>query len=260
MTAPVIPLIVHVVTPVTGLAPPEAAGLAARLGPGVTVTCSRIAAGPASIECELDEALAVPGTLAEVRSAAESGADAIVIDCMGDPGLEAAREAVDVPVLGPGQTAMHVAAMLGHRFSILTVLDRLVHLQEARAGRYGLRERLASVRSVGVPVLALHEDPDRVVAALTEEGLRAVRDDGAHVLILGCTGMLGAAERVSDGLAARGLAGVPVIDPLPVTLAVAAVLARGGLAHSRRTYPDPPAKARTEWASSPAPARAGRPG
>src|SRR5579875_2446017 len=217
MTAPVIPLIVHVVTPVTGLAPPEAAGLAARLGPGVTVTCSRIAAGPASIECELDEALAVPGTLAEVRSAAESGADA-------------------------------------------TVIDRLVHLQEARAGRYGLRERLASVRSVGVPVLALHEDPDRVVAALTEEGLRAVRDDGAHVLILGCTGMLGAAERVSDGLAARGLAGVPVIDPLPVTLAVAAVLARGGLAHSRRTYPDPPAKARTEWASSPAPARAGRPG
>src|SRR5579875_1898132 len=248
MTAPVIPLIVHVVTPVTGLAPPEAAGLAARLGPGVTVTCSRIAAGPASIECELDEALAVPGTLAEVRSAAESGADAIVIDCMGDP------------VLGPGQTAMHVAAMLGHRFSILTVLDRLVHLQEARAGRYGLRERLASVRSVGVPVLALHEDPDRVVAALTEEGLRAVRDDGAHVLILGCMGMLGTAERVSDGLAARGLAGVPVIDPLPVTLAVAAVLARGGLAHSRRTYPDPPAKARTEWASSPAPARAGRPG
>lgn len=90
-------LTLHIVTPVTGVGLPHAPSLAAALGPEVSVTCSRIEHGPASIECELDEALAVPGTIAEVKAAAEAGADAVVINCMGDPGLAAARTD-----LGPG--------------------------------------------------------------------------------------------------------------------------------------------------------------
>ena len=54
-------LTLHVVTPVTGVSPPHAPALAAALGPGVSVTCSRIEHGPASIECELDEALGRAG-------------------------------------------------------------------------------------------------------------------------------------------------------------------------------------------------------
>ena len=252
-------LTVHLVTPVTGVPPPDPAVLAAGLGPDVTVTGSCLRDGPASIECELDEALAVPGTLAEVQAAAEAGAAAIVINCLGDPGLAAARELVSVPVLGPGQTSMHVAALLGHQFSILTVLDQLVHVDEAKAAHYGLAGRLASVRAVGIPVLELHDDPARLIGALTEQGVRAVRDDGAHVLILGCTGMQGLAERVTAALAARGVTGIPVIDPLAETLRIAAALARGGLSHSKRTYPDPPPKDRPALAAMPA-AAAGRPG
>jgi allantoin racemase len=234
----------HVVTPVTGMALPDNADLGNALGIGVTVTQSRIGAGPASIESELDEAVAVPATLAEVQAAADSGAHAVVINCMGDPGLQAARELVSIPVLGPGQTSMHVASMLGYRFSILTVLERLVHLDEEKAARYGLAGRMASVRPVGIPVLDLERDEDRLIRALTEQGLRAVHDDGAHVLILGCTGMLGMATRLRAALTERGVRHVPVIDPIPATLQVAAALARSGLTHSKRTYPQPPDKDR----------------
>lgn len=67
------------------------------------------------------------------------------------------------------------------------------------------------------------------------------------MLILGCTGMIGAAARLQDELAAHGEHGIPVIDPIPATLQVAAALAASGLTHSRRTYPQPPAKARTGY-------------
>jgi allantoin racemase len=234
----------HVVVPVTGMGARDSAALAAGLGPGVAVTWSRIETGPASIESELDEALAAPDTIAKVLDAARSGAAAVVIDCLGDPGLEAAREVVTIPVLGSGQTSMHVAAMLGYRFSILTVLSRLIRVDEEKAARCGLASRLASVRSVDIPVLELEQDHERLTEALAEQGLRAVRDDGAHVIILGCTGMLGLADSVAAALAAAGAPGIPVVDPLPATLQVAAGLARLGLAPSRRTYPPPPAKDR----------------
>jgi allantoin racemase len=240
-------LTVHVVTPVTGTGLPPAPALTAALGPGVRVTCSAIGSGPASIECELDQALAVPGTLAAVRAAVGAGADAVVINCMGDPGLDAARELTSVPVLGTAQTSMHVAAMLGHWFSILTVVDQLIHVDEAKAASYGLAGRLASVRAVGIPVLDLGADTGHLLTALTEQGLRAVRDDGAHVLILGCTGMLGLADDLATALLNQGVPDVPVVDPLPVTLHVAAALARSGLAHSKRTYPCPPAKPRSGY-------------
>ena len=56
--------------------------------------------GPASIECEFDEALSLPDTIRKAIEAEQSGANAIIIDCMGDPGIHACREVVSIPVLG----------------------------------------------------------------------------------------------------------------------------------------------------------------
>ena len=59
------------------------------------------ASGPDSIECYVDEYLAVPGVLKEViRGDREEGVDAFIIACFGDPGLQAAREVTSKPVLG----------------------------------------------------------------------------------------------------------------------------------------------------------------
>ncbi len=206
------------------------------------ITQVQIERGPASIECELDEALAVPDTVAKIIEAERDGVDAVVIDCMGDPGMKAGREAVSIPVLGPGEATMHIASMLGHRFSIVTVLSSCIPLMENQAKIYGVAGKLASVRAVDIPVLELENDTDRLVEVLVDQSVEAIESDGAHVIVFGCTGMLGCAIGVQEGLARRGYADVPVIDPVPAAIKMAEALVDLGLTHSKRTYPTPPTK------------------
>ena len=209
--------------------------------PGVHVSFAQIDTGPGSIECEFESAVAAPGTVAKIIEAERDGVDAVVIDCMGDPGLRPGRETVSIPVLGPGQTGMLIAAMLGHKFSVVTVLRRLRASFENTAALAGLSTKLASVRSVDIPVLELESDLDKTKTMLVEEAVKAVEQDGAEAIIFGCTGLLGCAAAVRDGLLAQGI-DVPVIDPIPNAVMVAAAMARLGLAQSKLTYPMPPAK------------------
>ncbi len=197
--------------------------------------------GAATIESEYDEALCVPDTIKKAIEAEQSGASAIVIDCMGDPGLNACREAVSIPVLGPSQTAMHIASMLAHRFGFITVLDRLRPMVDSLVAVYGIEGNYASFRAVDIPVLEIEKDIGRLNNALTDQAIHAVKDDGADILILGCTGFMGCAEAMREGLLACEL-DVPVIDPIPLTIHLADALVRTGLSHSKRTYPMPGAK------------------
>ena len=109
------------------------------------------------------------------------------------------------------------------------------------AHRMGVAGRLASVRTVNIPVLELG-DTERVVKALVEQSVVAVREDGAHLIVFGCTAMIGLAEEVEKGLVGQGIADVPVIDPGILAIKVAEALADMGLSHSKRTYPTPPEK------------------
>jgi allantoin racemase len=153
----------------------------------------------------------------------------------------AAREMVSIPVIGPGETAMHVASMLAHRFSVVTVLDRAIPMFYQHAHSMGLAERLASVRAIDVPVLELG-DTDMVLDALVEQSLMAVQEDRAHLIVFGCTGMIGLGPEVLKGLAGHGIGDVPVIDPPFLAVKVAEALVDIGLSHSKRTYPHPPPK------------------
>lgn len=197
--------------------------------------------GPASIESRYESALAVPDVVAKIVQAEQDGMDAVVIDCMDDPGVEAGRELVSIPVIGPAETSMHVAAMLGHKFSIIGILDADVAVFEHHAARFAMSSRLASVRAVNIPVLQL-SDRDRAVTALVEQSIKAVKEDGAHVLIFGCTGMAGMAKDVEEGLRKEGITDVPVVDPPIIALKMAEALVDVGLSHSKRTYPVPPEK------------------
>jgi len=208
---------------------------------GVKVDFVNVETGPASIECDYEIMLAQPGTIAKVIEAERAGANAVVIDCMGDPGLFGARECVAIPVLGPMQTAMCVAAMLGHQFSVVTVLDRILPIIETQTAVYGMTGKLASARAVDIPVLELEKDLDATKRALTEQARKAVVEDKADVIIFGCTGMFGCADAVHDGLLKDGL-DIPVIDPVPNAVNVAAALVRSRLAHSKQAYRQPPKK------------------
>jgi allantoin racemase len=243
------PVTIQVIVPITTEGFRDVSVFEGLLGPDVRITQSQIAKGPASVECDLDEALAAPGVAARAVEAEQAGADAIVIDCMGDPGMDAAREVVSIPVLGPCLTAMHAASMLAHKFSVVTVMDRLIPSFERRAAVYGLTT-MASCRSVEVPVLDLEAEREQSVKRLTEESIAAIEQDGAHAIVLGCTGMLGWAQDIEQRLVDAGYPGVPVVDPIPLTLHTAAALVGSGLVHSKRTYPQPPTKARKGWDST----------
>jgi len=202
------------------------------------VSVVSIDTGPVSIETRCDKALSVPDTLAKAVEAEKEGADAVICNCMCDTAVEEARELLSIPVIGPGETAMHVAALLGHRFSVIDILDSWIPVVEQQAAQAGVERQLASVRAVNIPVAELRDRP-RVVAAMVEQSVKAVRQDGAHVIIFGCTGMAGLAKEVEDHLSKEGITGVPIIDPAVIALKIAEALVDSGLSHSKMTYRTP---------------------
>lgn len=236
-----VPVNVRVLSPITTKGFRRPSDLTALEYEGIVVTHSQIDHGPGSIESEYETAMSVPATIARAIEAEREGADAIVIDCMGDPGLRAIREVVTIPVLGPAETSMHIAAMLGHRFSVVTVMRRLRAQFENEAAVYGLSTKMASVRHVDIPVLQLEDDLPDTQARLVEQAVLAVEQDGAEAIIFGCTGLMGCASAVRAGLLAQGI-DVPVIDPIPTSVSIAAALSRVGLSHSKLTYQTPPEK------------------
>lgn len=203
---------------------------------GTEVVVVDVPEGPASIESAYEELLSVPATLEGVMQAEKDGFDAVILGCFGDPGLEAARELVSIPVIGPGESSLLLAASLGHRFSVVTILDNVVAGQELQAYKAGVRDKLASVVATQIPVLDLMKDPARSRARVIEVGREAIERHRADTLMLGCMTMsfLDVADEVSAEL------GVPVINAGRAALKAAESLVSLGMSHSKRAFPTPP--------------------
>jgi allantoin racemase len=210
--------------------------------PDTELSVVAISQGPASIESDYDVAVAVPDILGHVIRAEREGIDAVVIDCMGDPGLFAARELVSIPVVGPALASMTLAATLADRFSVIGTMERDRPMIHNQWRLYDLTGRGASVRVVDMPVLELHDDEEELIEAMITQSVLAVSEDHAGAIVFGCTGMGGLAGPVQQGLAEQGYPGVPVIDPTGVALRQAESLVALGLSHSKQTFPTPPPK------------------
>jgi allantoin racemase len=216
----------------------EALRIQAHARPGVEVDVRYIQTGPDVIESEYEDALAVPATVDEAIRAEKAGADAIVVNCTADTGLAQCRECVAIPVVGPSQSAMYLAAQLTHKFSVLSFLERVNPRFEEMAHHWGLAHKLASVRSVEIPVSDVMGDKDRLVTMLFEAGMQCYREDRAHGIILGCTLF----EAVADGIRERfQQENIPmlVLEPLLVAIRQAEMLADMRIGHSKLTYPYP---------------------
>jgi allantoin racemase len=174
--------------------------------------------------------------IALALEAERDGVDALVIDCMGDPGLGPLREAVEIPVLGVAQTAMSIAALLAQRFGVVTVLDRTTTMVNELVDLYGYARQYVGCAPIGVPVLQIHDNLPKVRADLAEAALRLVEDRGAAAIILGCTGFLGCAQEIKARLQTAGHF-IPVIDPVPTAVRMATTLVELGLSQSRISYP-----------------------
>src|ERR1041384_5712763 len=152
-----------------------AAKRAARLD--TVIRAVESAFGPASIEGAYDDAFAVPGLLARIGQGEADGADAHVIACFDDTGLDAARALADAPVVGIGEAAFHAATMVAHRFAVVTTLSRSVPVLENNLLRYGLERRCARVRATDVAVLELDNPASNARARIGTEIARALDED-----------------------------------------------------------------------------------
>ena len=140
-------------------------------------------------------------------------ADAYVIACASDPGIEAARATTRRPVFGVFRSAVAVAVARAERFGVIAIVDasKARHLAALRA--MGLERRLAAEVALNVMMETLLE-PEAARSRLIEAA-RTCAAAGAETVILGCTGMAHHRAAVEEG------AGVPMIEPCQAAAAIA---------------------------------------
>jgi Asp/Glu/hydantoin racemase len=191
------------------------AGIAAAIAPlrragGPALDVVTAADGPAVIASWEDWHAAVGPICRLVRA---ERADAYVIACGSDPGIEAARAATDRPVLGIFRCAVATALARTERFGVLALASASLARHRAALAAMGVEGRLAGEVPLDLPMATLL-DPIAAQAALAAAA-RAIVAAGAETVILGCTGMAHHRAAIED------VAGVPVIEPCVAAAAMA---------------------------------------
>jgi len=179
--------------------------------------------GPPAIQGREDGEAATPPLLSMIENAEDT--DVIVIACFDDTALAEAKKNAPCPVIGIGEASYHAVALLGLRFSVVTTLDVSVPILEENISRLGFGHLLGRVRASNIPVLDLEDDPKASFEIIAREAKRAVSEDKAEAIVLGCAGMTGLAQYLRNEL------DVVIIDG--VEAAAHLGLAMAGLAKSR---------------------------
>lgn len=145
--------------------------------------------------------------------------DAVVIAAFGDPGLLAARELFDLPVVGMAEAAMTSALLLGQRFAFVTFTRHMRPWYEQSVQQAGLQSRFAGVRTPEVGFQSVATVQDELFDELRALVRRAAEDDGADVVILAGAPLAGLAHRITDAPAV-------LVDPISAAVTQAEALAR----------------------------------
>jgi Asp/Glu/hydantoin racemase len=197
--------------------------------------------GPPHLEYHLYEHEALTPMLELMREAETDGCGAGIIGCFYDGGLRELREATRMPIVGMAEASMLLAVTLGHRFSIIVGRRKWIPKMTDNLVLCGLERRLASFRSVEMSIPDVVADPELFFARVLEEGLRAVDEDGAEVIVLSEIASPAFWERAKAELP------VPLVDPGVACWKWAEIASdlylRQGITHSKiYGYEAPPVK------------------
>jgi len=143
--------------------------------------------GPDSIEGFYDEAFCIPGLIEEIKK--QNDADAYIIACFDDTGLEVIRSITEKPVIGIGEATYHVATMIAGNFTVITTLSRSIRPLTHNLKKYGLFENCVKVTAIEVPVLDLENISSENLDKLNKVIQDTMENDNAEAIILGCAGM-----------------------------------------------------------------------
>ena len=159
---------------------------------------------------------ATNATVERIIKAEEEGFDGVFISCVYDPGLYESRHVVDIPVCGAMESSVLAVAMMGKKFSLLTLPPPVPQIETALIERYGMKDRMASVRYIDIIANKLYPEVTKpeIVRDKTLAAMRQCLDDGAEVILPGCT-ILGAVMTQFFAEEAKEVP-VPIIDPMVV--------------------------------------------
>lgn len=209
--------------------------------PGTEIVGLTPTFGADSCEGNVESYLAAVGVLDRVLAYTEPY-DAVIQAGFGEHGREGLQEALDVPVVDITEAAAITAGLLGHKFGVVTTLDRTVPLIEDRLLLAGLDRRCVAVVGSGLGVLELEEDRDRTIETIVGRAKELVDHRGAEVICLGCGGMAGLDAAVAEAT------GAPVVDGVASAVTLAEGLVRMRLSTSKvRTYAPARTKRLSGW-------------
>jgi allantoin racemase len=163
--------------------------------------------------------------------AEEEGFDAVFIACFGDPMLWEIRQALNIPVVGIGESSMLLATLMGYKFGVVTISPLNIIGQEHSIAKYGFKERSAGVRAIpesGEEQIMAMQDARHTIECFKKVA-RELIDDGAEIIIPGCA-LMSPALRLAPGAEKdypNGLTevdGVPVADVIGDTIKMAETL------------------------------------
>jgi Asp/Glu/hydantoin racemase len=190
------------------------------------------------------------GVLNKIMQAGDRGYDAVAIGCFLDPAMTEAREVVQIPVFGLGETSMMVACMYGQRFSGVAFHGKQAQYYDRKALEYGLASRHVPFGDLGIDFTQVQKafvDPGQMTERFVAE-TRRLAAQGAEVVLAACATVnaIIRRERITE------VDGTLVLDCnavlLKVTESMAELRRDIGLMQSRRLlYQAPTREARDAW-------------
>ena len=189
------------------------------------------------LEADPSDSFILPEILDKIIESENNGMDAVIVDCMEDPGVEEGRRLVNIPVVGPGHAAMNMAVTLGHKFSILYPMEQLVFIRQL-VEKYQLSSMLASIKYLPCGLEGIITDTKSTMESLQQTAIAAIEEDGASVIVPVCALTSPLIQPLQTFLHEKGYP-VPVIDGAAAAVKLAENLMDMELTHSRVTYPLP---------------------
>lgn len=202
------------------------------------------------------------GRMPIVKRACESGKyNAIILEGGGEPGFFEARELTrryGIPVTACAHSQMHLASMLGNKFVVIDYSDVHNMFYHDLVVQHRMTDRCASIRNLRYfhpkPAYndvesfskehgkALAGEPSEAVERAVAEAINALEEDGADVVMFGCSGTFWLRPFLQKRLHDEGW-DVPVIDGYSAAIQMAKMYVDLGLTASGLAFPsDRPTK------------------
>lgn len=177
--------------------------------------------------------LVAPAFIEAFRQAEREGYDAVVPLGSLDLGVDGGKATVDIPVVGPTEAMLHVAALLGDRFGIIIYHQKQLAFTRAIVRRYGMEPWVAGFRTTGFDLPDMAANHDAVVENFVAQARSLIEQDGAEVIIP--MGISQCPVHIKPDWLMREL-GVPVVEGIGAPIRMAATLVSLGLTQSRARW------------------------